>query len=327
MTIHQQIAAAIDLGSNTFRLLVADCSTGNIRVLAKKLATVRLGGAIAKNGLLQDEAIQRGYDVLHSFREILAHHKPQCLRVCGTQALRRARNSRLFLQRAEEILQQAVEIITGEEEARLSLAGALWRHSPPQDGSLLLVDVGGGSTELVLAAPPAAPAGAVSVPLGVVSLTESFLAVPGLDISDLDAHIEDILKHALEVLKLAGNSPSLPIIGCGGTATSMAALAQKLTVYDESLVHGYTLTRTAMAKLWDGMIVLPADMRNNLPCLGEGRGEILPAGIRIYLVLLRLLKRDRVRVSDTGLLEGLLLSCLQPDTAAALQSETLQQSS
>jgi exopolyphosphatase/guanosine-5'-triphosphate,3'-diphosphate pyrophosphatase len=103
------------------------------------------------------------------------------------------------------------------------------------------------------------------------------------------------------------------IIGCGGTATSMGALDLNLTSYNDSLVHGHILQQMNIEKLWSKLIVLPADKRNALPCLDEGRGEILPAGIRIYQVLMKLVEHDRIKVSDTGLLEGILLSSI-PDT-------------
>ena len=98
-------------------------------------------------------------------------------------------------------------------------------------------------------------------------------------------------------------------MGCGGTATSMAALDLNLTSYSD-VVHGHILQRNNMDELWSKLVVLPADRRNELPCLGQGRGEILPAGVRIYQVLLKLMQQDRIRVSDTGLLEGILLSTI-----------------
>jgi exopolyphosphatase/guanosine-5'-triphosphate,3'-diphosphate pyrophosphatase len=310
MTIHQHIAAGIDLGSNTFRLLVANSSTGNLRALAKKMATVGLGRNLGKNGLLHQDSMQKGFAVLRIFREILTHYQPQNIRICGTEALRQAKNSQLFLQKAEEILQQPIDIISGEEEARLSFAGALAGSRKPFSGPLLLVDVGGGSTELVFAESPAGRTRIKSVSLGVVGLTEKFLAAANKDIVGLDRKLTEKLHSALAQLKILQKEPHLLILGSGGTATSMAALDLNLASYNESLVQHYALHNTAIEKLWNKLVVMPADKRNALPCLGEGRGEILPAGIRIYHILLKLLQQDRMRVSDTGLLEGILLSSL-----------------
>jgi len=309
MTIHQNIAAGIDLGSNTFRLLVANYTPESLAVLAKKMATVRLGQGLADSGLLQENAMHKGLDVLHTFRQSLNRYQPQYLRVCGTAALRQARNSGLFLQKAEDILQQTIDIINGHEEARLSLAGALAGFRSPLASPLLLVDVGGGSTELVFAESSRGKTRVESVPLGTVGLTERFIETKDAHPDRLDRLLVELLAAALEKLQLDKKQPLL-VVGCGGTATSMAALDLGLSTYNPTQVHGYVLQMTSLEKLLDRLILLTADERNGLPCLGDGRGEILPAGLRIYLVLLKLLQQVRLQVSDTGLLEGILLSSL-----------------
>ena len=315
MTIHRHIAAGIDLGSNTFRLLVADCSAGIGKILAKKLATVRLGRGLEDKGHLHKDSIARGLTVLRSFRGILDHFQPCTLRICGTEALRQARNNLLFLQQAEEILQHPVSIINGEEEARLSLAGVLAGMRESLSLPLLLADVGGGSTELLAADQSAANPRIKSLPLGVVSLTERFITASGPALASLDNQLTASLAPALKELALLPDRQPILIIGSGGTATSMAALDQGLTVYNESLVQGHVLQYHAIEKLWDKLIGLPAAERNELPCLADGRGEILPAGIRIYYTLLKLLQQDSMRVSDTGLLEGIMLSSLNHTAA------------
>jgi len=310
MTIHQHIAAGIDLGSNTFRLLVADCSTKTLLALAKKLETVRLGRGLKENGLLQNEAMQKGFAVLQTFREILDRYQPHFIRICGTEALRQAQNNQLFLQKAEEILQQSIHILDGEEEARLSLAGALSGKRKLLSPPFLLVDVGGGSTELVFTEPFTENIRTISLPLGAVWLTERFFTKPQHNFASLDSLLTETLNSSLEKLKLLEKTRQITIIGCGGTATSLAALQLGLPSYNESLVHGHILQSTAIEELWAKLTALPAEKRNELPCLGEGRGEILPAGIRILQILLKLLHQDRMQISDTGLLEGILLSSI-----------------
>jgi exopolyphosphatase/guanosine-5'-triphosphate,3'-diphosphate pyrophosphatase len=310
MTIDQHIAAGIDLGSNTFRLLVAICSAGNLNVLDKKLVTVRLGRGLAENKILHESAMEKGLEVLRIFRKSLDHYQPQSIRVCGTEALRQAANSYLFLQNAEEILQSKIDIVSGVEEAHLNLAGALSGCREPLSSTFLLVDVGGGSTELLFADQATGQTGVESMGLGVIGLTEKFLTASQPDIAAMDAILADTIANALEKLRFPGKLSAVNIIGCGGTATSLAALDLNLTSYNESLVHAHILLRNTMEELWGKLIVLPADKRNELPCLGEGRGEILPAGLRIYQMLLKLTQQDRMRVSETGLLEGILLSSI-----------------
>jgi exopolyphosphatase/guanosine-5'-triphosphate,3'-diphosphate pyrophosphatase len=309
MTIDQHIAASIDLGSNTFRLLVAIFSADNLKVLEKKLVSVRLGGSLESN-LLHEHAMEKGLEVLRSFRKRLDHYQPQSIRICGTEALRQAENSHLFLQKAEEILQNKVDIITGEEEAHLCLAGALEGNKESLSGSILMVDVGGGSTELLFTDTLTGHTTIESIDLGVIGLTERFLSSSQPDIAAMDAVLTETIHNAIEKLGLLKTPPAANITGCGGTATSMAALDLNLTSYNESMVHGHTLRHNGIEDLWNKLIVIPADRRNEIPCLGDGRGEILPAGIRIYHVLLKLMQQDRIRVSDTGLLEGILLSTI-----------------
>jgi exopolyphosphatase/guanosine-5'-triphosphate,3'-diphosphate pyrophosphatase len=311
MTIHQQVAAGIDLGSNTFRLLVAECTGGSMRMLVKKMTTVRLGRGLQKSRMLHEESMQKGFEVLHAFREILDEYKPESLRVCGTEALRQARNSHLFLHMAAEILGAKIEIVNGAEEARLSLAGVTAGFHNPLLPPLLMIDVGGGSTELLFTEDILGRRiEAVSTDLGVVSLTEKFLASLPPAIEQLDGMLSETIRCVLGKLNIIKEHAAVNIIGCGGTATSMAALDLNLAAYNESLVQGHVLQNTAIEKLWHRLITLPPDQRNTLPCLGEGRGEILPAGVRIYHLLLKLLQQDRMMVSDSGLLEGILLSSL-----------------
>jgi len=312
MTIPQQIAAGIDLGSNTFRLLVADCTSETYSVLAKELTTVGLGRGLKESGRLQSDSMQTGLEALRTFRRTMNRFRPDTIRVCGTEALRQAENSLLFLQQAEEILQRPIHILNGEEEAALSLAGALSSQGRQIFTTpLLLVDVGGGSTELVFAESQAGEIRTTSAGLGVVWLTEKYIAEPQNNIDCLDSILVETLETSLGKLQLLQETRSISVIGCGGTATSMAALQQGLLFYDDSLVHGYALENSAIEKIWTRLLALPAEKRNELPCLGGGRGEILPAGVRIFHILLKLLKLDRMQISDTGLLEGIMLSSME----------------
>ena len=309
MTIDQHVAASIDLGSNTFRLLVAACSAGNLQVLEKKLATVRLGSGLGEK-LLHERLMEKGFEVLRDFSRLLAHYQPGSIRICGTEALRQAKNSRIFLQKAEKILQHRIDIISGEEEAHLSLTGALSGYNGPLSGTFLLVDVGGASTELILSDPATGKTRIESMGLGVIGLTEKFTSELQPDTAPMDILLAETISNSLKKLEFSREKMTFNIMGCGGTATSMAALDLNLTSYDETLVHGYILKRNSMEKLWNKLIKLPPDKRNDLPCLGQRRGEVLPAGIRIYQALLQLTKQNRMRVSDTGLLEGILISTL-----------------
>lgn len=308
MPFDQHIAAGIDLGSNTFRLLVARCAGNTLTVLEKKLVTVRLGQGVPENRILHEYAMEKGLEVLSVFRQRLDHYQPQSVRAYGTQALRLAKNSHNFVRKAEKALNVKIDIITGKEEALLSLAGTLSGFKGWVPGPFLLADVGGGSTELVFTGSGADGNTVESIPLGAVSLTEKFLSEPQHDIGALDDLLSKTITNALEKLGFPEKYQPVTILGCGGTATSLAALDLNLASYNESLVHGHLLQTETMESLWSRLIQLPPVERNKLPCLGEGRGEILPAGLRIYQMLLKLTQQKVMRASDTGLLEGIVLS-------------------
>ncbi len=319
---NSSIAAGIDIGSNTFRLLVARVADNRLTTLAKELATVRLGHNVTTSSILAPEAVARALPVLQQFNGILDRWQPQYVRACGTAALRTAGNSDEFLLLAQKTLGMEIEIITGSEEAVLSLAGATAFMEDVGPGPMLLVDVGGGSTEMAYIAERSnvdpgtenpAPE-VISLPLGVVSLTEGFLHRPVTTAEEtvqMTEHIRNHLTAALQKIAPGIHQAQPMMIGTGGTATSMAALDLDLDRYDEQKVQGHTLPRARLTELWQRLVALSATERNLLPGLQDGRGEILLAGIRIYQVLLELLELQQVTISDAGLLEGILLSGLK----------------
>ena len=315
------IAAGIDIGTNSFRMLIARIDDGRMVPLVKKLDTVRLGAGLQQSGCLSTDAMNRALAVLASYREELTSFEPMFCRACGTAALRLATNRDQFLADAQQTLGMAVEVISGEEEAILSLNGALAAIRKPADRPLFKVDVGGGSTELVMvpaenSSPGPHAAKIDSLPLGAVSLTEQFLRRPtatAAEIQELERHVTVMLRPAVAALfNSSGVEPY--IVGSGGTATAMAALALQLAAYDESKVQGYELTGSQVKGLWQKLAALAAAERNQLPGLEQGRGSIILAGIKIYQILLEQLGADSLVISDAGLLEGIVLSRI-PESA------------
>ncbi|MGV1100786.1 Ppx/GppA phosphatase family protein [Thiovibrio sp. JS02] len=299
-------AAGIDLGTNSFRLLIAQITGKGLMPLHKALVTVRLGEGLGKTGMLSRAACLRGEETLAVFAGTLAEHAPLSLRACGTHALRRAKNQEEFLARAAEILGQAVEVISGGEEAALSLDGVASAMGELARYPLFLSDVGGGSSELIWQESPGARPLAVSLPLGAVALTEEF----GDDLPAMGAGIREALQEGLKNFPAAALAGCPSFLGCGGTATSLAALALVLDKYDARLVQNYALPLSRLEALAKSLASLPPKERNALPGLAQGRGEIIMAGTLICQELMRLLKSRELMVSDAGLLEGILLSGL-----------------
>lgn len=308
------IAAGIDIGSNSFRLLINELEKMRPGpVLAKELYSVRLGQGLAPNGVMSPAAMEKGLAALASFKKKIAQFNPETCRACGTEALRQASNRDIFLKQACEILGMPIDIISGSEEAALALNGMLAFMREPLTDSLLLADVGGGSTELVFLpnAENTKTYRSVSLPVGAVNLTEKFLNRQPQNArseQDTQKHITDILRTALRELNIPDNNPAPQIIGSGGTATALAALDLELTSYDEERVQGHSLPANALENIRQRLAKIPVAKRNLLPGLDQGRGEIILAGIMIYQTLLELAGTPGMLVSDAGLLEGIMLS-------------------
>ncbi len=301
------IAAGIDIGSNTFRLLIGEIAGNRIRPLARELATVRLGQGMAAGRTISQEAIKRGITALAGFRSQLDRCQPRVVRACGTAALRRAGNRDDFLGPARRVLGLPIEIISGDQEARLGLHGVCNALDGSISGPLLVVDVGGGSSELIaLAGDREQDPLVFSLELGAVALSEQFPAMAeptAAEYQPLDRKIDITLDTALKRL------PAGPtLIGCGGTATSLAALDLEMVSYRAERIQGHCLDQARLTALWQRLAGLTVAERNRLPQLGPGRGDIILAGARIYLRLLARLGISRMTVSDAGLLEGILLS-------------------
>jgi len=299
------IACGMDIGTNSFRLLVAEVRDGCMYPMAHDLVTVRLGEGLGVSGLLSPAAMLRAEAALVRFSEIMATYPLHSVRACATHAVRKATNREEFLQRAKALIGLSIEVLSDEEEARLALFGVL--SALPEDRRrypLLVVDVGGGSTEVILQATAGSEPRVLSLPLGAVGLTEEFAA----DCAAMREKIRAILLPALRgiaVGEMLGQDVSL--VASGGTATSLAALALGLDRYDAQQVQNYQLSQATMHRLLAWLATLSPTKRNALPCLADGRGEIIVAGAVLLQELQQALATP-VLVSDAGLLEGILLS-------------------
>lgn len=299
------IACGIDIGTNSFRLLVAEIRNSHLLPLAHDLATVRLGEGLELNDLLTPAAMLRAESTLMRFAEKMAAYPLHSVRACATHAVRKAGNSRAFLQRAKALTGLSIEMLSGAEEARLALLGALSalpeeKHRYP----LVLVDVGGGSSELIIKATAESEPWTVSLPLGAIGLTEKF----GVNLEAMREKIRTTLSPTLQsIIKEDRLRQDLSLIAAGGTATSLAALALGLNRYDAQQIQNYHLSQAELHRLITWLTSLSPEKRNDLPGLADKRGEIIVAGAMILQELQQALAIP-VLVSDAGLLEGILLS-------------------
>ncbi len=298
---NNSVRAAMDLGSNSFRLLIGRQHHNKIEVLHKGLITVRLTGNLNKNGMISAKACSRARAALEEFQRQLKPYQPAAIKICGTQALRQAANNEDISILCQDILKTTLEIINGQQEAELTLLATI-RGLTPIIRPFGVLDVGGGSTEYI-ATGPSPP---ISLALGAVNLTEKFF--PGNQAGTDNVRACRHFLHKTLNQAFAHQSKIPMLIGSGGTATSLAALALKLQTYREEIVHGCRLHLKTISAIIAKLAAMDAEKRNNLPCLEDGRGRILLAGALVIQSFLQISGNKSITVSDHGLLEGIFLS-------------------
>lgn len=303
--------AAIDIGTNSVLLVIAAAETSGPRPLLERATITRLGEGVDKTRQLAPAAIERNLACLRAYAEDLRSHGLPRLDVVGTSALRDAQGARAFLDEAERILGVRPRVIAGDEEASLTFRGAL--SGLRLSGKLLVFDVGGGSTELIVgdAASPAQPQSRVSLDLGSVRLFERYVRsdppAPS-ELANAEAQIAHQLASAAPLSQLAAGEP-ITLVGVAGTVTTLKALELGLAPYDASRVHGAVLTLSAVEELCATLASLPLERRKQLPGLEPKRADVIVAGALIVRDLMRRAGASQLVVSDRGVRFG-LLECL-----------------
>lgn len=313
--------AALDLGTNNCRLLIATPQGAGFRVVEAYSRIVRLGEGLGLSGQLSDAAMDRALAALKVSAEKIRRRRVVRLRAIATQACRIAGNGRAFIERVARETGLKLQIITPQEEARLSVAGCLTLLDRSHDAALV-VDVGGGSTELSwvdLKAAPAAGAPPVrawlSVPIGVVTLAERFpegeAATPDWFRSMVAAvHAEISAFRRADPLREVFQADRAHLVGTSGAITSLAGLHLELPRYDRNRVDGIWMTRQQCDAAAGRLLALNAQERAAQPCIGPDRADLVLAGAAILQAVQELWPCSRVRVADRGLREGILMSLM-----------------
>jgi exopolyphosphatase/guanosine-5'-triphosphate,3'-diphosphate pyrophosphatase len=328
----RQAYAAIDLGTNNCRLLIARPSGENFIVIDAFSRVVRLGEGLAQTGRLSQAAMDRALAALHVCADKLCRRSVHLARSVATEACRRADNGAEFIERVREETGIALDIISTREEARLAVLGC---HIllEPGEGPAMIFDIGGGSTELVLidsTVPVPRILDWQSVPWGVVSLTETcgsegdsaasraarYRRMREL-VSDSFAPFAD--RAACVRAESVGRFP-LRLLGTSGTVTTLASLHLDLPQYDRRAVDGLIVPTDSMRAISTRLSSLSMAQRRELPCIGRERADLVVAGCAILEAILDLWPADRLGVADRGIREGILRSLI----AANGQSERLR---
>jgi exopolyphosphatase/guanosine-5'-triphosphate,3'-diphosphate pyrophosphatase len=325
----QSCYAALDLGTNNCRLLVATPSPRGFRVVEAYSRIVRLGEGLSQTGRLSEAAMDRSMAALKVCAEKIRRRRVLKIKAVATQACRGADNGAEFVQRVAEETGLRLQIITPREEAQLSVAGCMSLFDREADGALV-VDVGGGSTELSwvdlkgggLDAKPRQfaawklPIKAwLSIPVGVVTLAERFPEGERGDEVWFRAMVDDVkariaaFPHA-EPMREMFEQGRAHLVGTSGAITSLAGLHLGLQRYDRNIVDGLWMDRSDCEVAVNRLLGLTAAERAQEPCIGADRADLVLAGAAILQAVQELWPCSRVRVADRGLREGLLMSLM-----------------
>lgn len=312
--------AAVDLGTNNCRLLIACPTRDGFRVIKSFSRIVRLGEGLSRTGRLDQAAMDRAAEALAICAEKIRRRKPVKLRAVATQACRAAANGAAFVERIERDTGLKLSVIAAQEEARLSVAGCMNLLDWSADAALV-VDVGGGSTELSwvdlkASRPEKAAIGAwLSIPTGVVTLAERF-PEPCPDGAAWFRAMVDHVRADIVQFRRADSfrapfaAGRAHLVGTSGAITSLAGLHLGLKRYERSRVDGLWLTAADCDAAAERLLALGPDGRADEPCIGPDRADLVLAGAAILRAVQETWPCDRVRVADRGLREGILLSLM-----------------
>jgi exopolyphosphatase/guanosine-5'-triphosphate,3'-diphosphate pyrophosphatase len=310
--------AAIDVGSNTIRLLIGTAEHGRITDIHSLREITRLGSSVNRTGSLQDANMEHSIGVLREFASVISHYGVKHTRAVGTSALREAVNADFFIKKAFDATGIMIEVISGEQEAALTLKGIL--TSLPAAGygipeSVLIVDMGGGSTEWIFmrrnhAAGISQPAPLMgTIPIGVIKLAQSHVqddAVSHHDVQQMTREIDPALQ------KLYAKIGSIPgetyLIGTAGTFTTLASVDLGLEHYSREKIHLHRIPFNRLLSIRERLFSLTLRERETVTGLEPGRADLIIPGIHFTMSMMKRFGISELIVSDHGLLEGTLLS-------------------
>ncbi|HXX57248.1 MAG TPA: Ppx/GppA phosphatase family protein [Thermodesulfovibrionales bacterium] len=297
-------SAAIDVGSNTLRLLIGSVTGDKVSRLYTDRVITRLAERLGETGRLGEENMKRSLSALKSFAGSMSRFGVRDVKAVGTSALRDAENSEAFIAAAYAESGIRIEVVSGRREAELTSRGVLagFHHST---GASLIIDIGGGSTEWIV---QDAEVFCQTVPLGVVGLAENFLKTDPPAAAEIAALVGTI------DMSLRSDGWDIPtgtrqferLVGTGGTITTLASIDLGLKKYDHEAVHMRRLTRSRLYRIRDRLIVLTLKERQDIAGLEAGRADLIIPGVLLTMRVMENFGFTEITASDSGLLEGLL---------------------
>lgn len=299
--------AVADIGSNSTRLLIADVDDGRVLdELDRRSNVTRLGAGVDSNGSLSDDGMERVYRTLDEYQESIERHRADKRIAVLTSAVRDASNGAEFADTVKERYGLEPYVLTGDDEARLTFLGATSERDPQDRAPTLVVDIGGGSTELVTGAGRGADFH-VSTQAGVVRQTERHLHDDPPREEQLDELRREVRSIFLEAVPEERRRAVQRGIAVAGTATQSAAIAQELEPYDPAKAHGYVLDESEAHQILSRVAAVPLEERRAIKGLDPARAPTIVAGVAILLEVLEAFGLRQVEVSEHDILRGAAL--------------------
>ncbi len=297
--------AAIDCGTNSIRLLIADIEGNNFREVIRTMQIVRLGQGVDQSGEFHPDAIARTLAAVDLFAAEIAKRGVEKIRFCATSATRDATNRHLFVDGVRERLGIEPEVISGDEEASLSFTGAIQDLSPA-DGPFLVVDIGGGSTEFVFGTTHVEHAKSVNI--GCVRMTERHFTSDPASTTEIDAARADIKEAITKAAALVPITTAKTLIAVAGTATTVAAAALGLTEYDRYAIHLARVSAEQTHEVAAMFLTASRDARLALGYMHPGRVDVIPAGALVLSEIMKATGAKEFVASESDILDGIARS-------------------
>jgi exopolyphosphatase / guanosine-5'-triphosphate,3'-diphosphate pyrophosphatase len=301
--------AVIDMGSNSTRLLVADVDAGSVHELTRQTRITRLAQGVDATGELAPDAIDRVTAALADYRAEIDRLGAERITAVATSAVRDARNGAGFLDGLRERFGFDARVLSGDEEAQLTFLGATAARQP-SGAPVLVLDIGGGSTEFVAGVPGEPPRFHVSTQAGAVRQTERHIRAdppPAEDLQELASEVRGIIESAVPEDLRRSTAAGIAV---AGTATSVASIDQQLDPYDPERVHGYRLQLAACERTLAMLAALPEDERRQVTGLHPDRAPTIVAGVAILIEAMRAFGLDAMETSEADILHGAALSSI-----------------
>ena len=306
--------AAVDCGTNSIRLLIADVDPDRATLsdVDRRMEIVRLGQGVDTTGRLAPEALDRTLKALRGYAELIGSRRAEAVRMVATSATRDAANAGEFTRRVTEVLGTGPEVLTGDEEARLSFLGATAELGASVPAPYLVTDIGGGSTEFVLGQ-DGQVASARSVNVGCVRMTERHLRDDPPSRAQIDAATADIDRAIAEAAAVVDASRARTLVGLAGSVTTVAGIALDLPAYDPERLHHSRLTAAQVHEVTTRLLAQTRAERARIPVMHPGRIDVIGGGALILDRIMIRLGLAEVLVSEHDILDGIAWSVATAD--------------